>query len=158
LVAARDEGLVRFIGVTGHGTRIAHMHLASLERFPFDSVLLPYNYAMMQNARYAADFAALERVCPERTVAMQTIKGITLRPWVERPATASTWYEPMTEQGDIDMAVGYVLARPGAFLNTAGDITLLPKLLDAVERSAPAPSEQAMSDLAQRLGVAPLFV
>jgi hypothetical protein len=134
------------------------MHMRSLERFPFDSVLLPYNYAMMQNARYAADFAALERVCHERTVAMQTIKGITLRPWVERPATASTWYEPMTEQGDIDMAVGYVLARPGAFLNTAGDITLLPKLLDAVERSAPAPSEQAMSDLAQRLGVAPLFV
>jgi predicted aldo/keto reductase-like oxidoreductase len=157
-IEAREQGLTRFIGVTGHGVTVAAMHMRSLERFPFDSVLLPYNYAMMQNAQYAADFDALERVCHERKVAMQTIKGITLRPWVERPATASTWYEPMTEQGDIDMAVGYVLARPGAFLNTAGDITLLPKLLDAVERSAPAPSEQAMSDLAQRLGVAPLFV
>ena len=104
-VEAREQGLTRFIGVTGHGVTVAAMHLRSLERFPFDSVLLPYNYAMMQNERYAADFERLAGVCADRGVAVQTIKGVTLRPWGERERTHITWYEPVTEQGDIDLAV-----------------------------------------------------
>jgi aryl-alcohol dehydrogenase-like predicted oxidoreductase len=157
-IEAREQGLTRFIGVTGHGVSVAAMHLRSLERFPFDSVLLPYNYAMMQNPSYAADFAALERVCKERGVAMQTIKGITLGPWGEREHTHATWYEPLTAQADIDLAVGYVLARPGVFLNTAGDVSLLPRALDAAERASAAPSEPEMRALAERRGLAPLFV
>jgi aryl-alcohol dehydrogenase-like predicted oxidoreductase len=157
-IEAREQGLTRFIGVTGHGVTVAAMHLRSLERFPFDSVLLPYNYVLMQNARYAADFGALERVCKERGVAMQTIKGITLGPWGEREHTHATWYEPLQEQGDIDLAVSYVLARPGVFLNTAGDVSLLPKALDAVDRAGAIPSENQMRELAERRGMAPLFV
>jgi hypothetical protein len=134
------------------------MHRRSLERFAFDSVLLPYNYVMMQNANYARDFEALMAVCRERNVAVQTIKGITLGPWGEKEHTTTTWYEPLRDRPDIDLAVDYVLARPGVFLNTASDLTLLPKVLDAAERFAGAPSEADMQALAKRQSMTPLFV
>ena len=156
-VEAREQGLCRFIGVTGHGVTVAAMHRRSLERFPFDSVLLPYNYPMMQNARYAEDFDALTSLCAERGVAVQTIKGITLRPWDEREHTHGTWYEPLSEQEDIDLAVRWVLGRPGVFLNTAADATLLPKILDGAKRANGTPDETAMKELAQRQSMAPLF-
>ena len=104
-VEAREEGLVRFIGVTGHGLSVAAMHRRSLERFAFDSVLLPYNFRQLQDARYADEFEALARVCAEREVAVQTIKSIALAPWDGRPQTASTWYEPLTDPGEIELAV-----------------------------------------------------
>lgn len=156
-VEAREQGLVRFIGVTGHGVTVAAMHKRSLERFPFDSVLLPYNVMMMRNAQYAADVQALEAVCRDRSVAMQTIKGITLGPWDEKERTHGTWYEPLTEQADIDRAVHYVLGRPGLFLNTAADTELLPRILDAVERFEAAPSEAEMDALVASREMAPLF-
>jgi hypothetical protein len=134
-IEAREQGLTRFIGVTGHGVTVAAMHLRSLERFAFDSVLLPLNCTMMQNAQYRADFEELARVCVERGVAMQTIKSLTLGPWGDKDHTHTTWYEPLTEQADIDLAVSYVLARPNVFLNTTGDVTLLPRILDAASRS-----------------------
>lgn len=111
-VEAREQGLTRFIGVTGHGVTVAAMHLRSLERFPFDSVLLPYNYAMMQNTQYAADFETLSKVCIERGVAMQTIKGITLGPWNDKEHMHNTWYEPLDNAPDIETAVRYLLGRP----------------------------------------------
>ena len=157
-VEARAEGLTRFIGVTGHGVTVASMHLRSLERFPFDSVLLPYNYAMMQNAQYRADFEALAKLCTERGVAMQTIKGITLGPWNEKEHTHGTWYEPLSDQADIDRAVHYVLGRSNVFLNTAADLTLLPKVLDAAERFSATPSDAEMESLAAKRSMAPLFV
>ena len=156
-VEARDEGLVRFIGVTGHGLTVARMHLRSLDRFPFDSVLLPYSYVQMRDERYAADFEALAAVCAERGVAMQTIKSITLAPWDGREQTAATWYEPLREQSDIDLAVHWVLGRPGVFLNTVGDVTLLPKVLDAASRYESRPSDEAMEELAARRNLVPLF-
>jgi aryl-alcohol dehydrogenase-like predicted oxidoreductase len=157
-IEARDKGLTRFIGVTGHGVTVAAMHLRSLERFPFDSVLLPYNYVMMQNAAYAADFERLSAVCQQRGIAMQTIKSLTLGPWEEKPHTHITWYEPLSEQADIDRAVHWVLGRPGLFLNTSGDLTLLPRIVDAAERLGPRPDEAAMSEMVRARGMAPLFV
>jgi aryl-alcohol dehydrogenase-like predicted oxidoreductase len=134
-IEAREQGLVRFIGVTGHGTAIAAMHGRSLSHFDFDSILLPYNYSVFQIPKYAADFEAVVKLCKERNIAVQTIKAIALRPWgMTAPRTKATWYEPLTEQSDIDLAVHWVLSRPGIFLNTAGDITLLPKILDAASR------------------------
>ena len=156
-VEAREQGLVRFIGVTGHGITVAAMHLRSLERFPFDSVLLPYNVPMMQNAQYASDFEALAAVCAERKVAMQTIKGITLRPWDEREHTHDTWYEPLTDQADIDLAVHWVLGRPNVFLNTAADMSLLPRVFDAASRASDTPSDSEMQALVERRSMAPLF-
>ena len=157
-IEARDQALTRFIGVTGHGGTVAAMHLRSLERFPFDSVLLPYNYPMMRNAAYARDFEELMNVCNERGIAVQTIKGVTRSPWGEKEHTHITWYEPLTEQADIDLAARWVFARPGVFLNTAGDLTLLPKLLDAAERADGPPSDAEMRDLAERRTLEPLFV
>ena len=158
VVQARDEGLVRFIGVTGHGITVAAQHLRSLEQFPFDLVLLPYNYPMSLNAGYMAEFEALVEVCEQRNVAIQTIKAITRAPWGDREHTASTWYEPLRDQAAIDTAVSWVLGRPGVFLNTVGDITILPKVLDAAERFTERPDETAMRELDARWGLEPLFV
>ena len=112
-VAARDEGLVRFIGVTGHGLQIAATHRRSLDRFDFDTVLLPYNYVTMQNEYYAENFEALVATCAERNVAVQTIKAIAAAPWAGREHTGGPWYEPFSDKADIDLAVSWVLGRPG---------------------------------------------
>ncbi len=157
-VEARDKGLVRFLGVTGHGVTVAAMHKRSLERFDFDSVLLPLNYPMVQNPQYAADFQELISLCQERQVAVQTIKSICRRPWGERPQTRNTWYEPLEEQADIDRAVHWVLGWPTIFVNAAADIHLLPKVLDAAARFQAAPTEEEMAGAAARLGMEPLFV
>ncbi len=157
-IEARDEGLVRFIGVTGHGLGIAKMHLRSLERFDFDSVLLPYNYVLIQNPQYAADFEALVTVCQQRNVAVQTIKSITRAPWGDRPHTTSTWYEPLQNQEDIDRAVHWVFGRPGVFLNTVGDIHVLPKVLDAANRFERRPSDEEMAQVVKAQQMEPLFV
>jgi aryl-alcohol dehydrogenase-like predicted oxidoreductase len=157
-VQARDEGLVRWIGVTGHGTQIAATHRRSLERFDFDSVLLPYNYVTMRNPYYAENFEALYATCQERRVAMQTIKSIALRPWMGRPHTRSTWYEPLERQEDIDLAVWWALSRPGIFLNSVGDVDLLPRVLDAAARYERAPDDAAMDALAERTEAVPIFV
>jgi aryl-alcohol dehydrogenase-like predicted oxidoreductase len=157
-IEAREEGLVRFIGVTGHGLSIPEMHRRSLERFPFDSVLLPYNFVQMQDPRYAETFEALAAVCQERNVALQTIKSLASRRWDGREKTAATWYEPLREQADIDLAAHWVLGRPEAFLLTSGDVELLPMLLDAAERFESRPSEEQMREMAERQDLAPLFV
>jgi aryl-alcohol dehydrogenase-like predicted oxidoreductase len=157
-IEAREEGLVRFIGVTGHGLSVPEVHRRSLERFAFDSVLAPYNWVQMQDPRYAETFEALAAVCAERGVALQTIKSLARRRWDGRPHTASTWYEPLREQADVDAAVHWVLGRPEAFLLTTGDVDLLPLLLDAAERFERRPSDDDMAALAARASAEPLFV
>jgi aryl-alcohol dehydrogenase-like predicted oxidoreductase len=157
-IEAREEGLVRFIGVTGHGLSVPEMHRRSLERFAFDSVLLPYNYVQMQDPRYAERFEALAAVCAERNVALQTIKSLAHRRWDGRAKTASTWYEPLREQADIDLAAHWVLGRPEAFLLTTGDVEILPRLLDAAERFERRPGDEEMAALVDRRDVTPLFV
>jgi aryl-alcohol dehydrogenase-like predicted oxidoreductase len=157
-VEARDQGLVRFIGVTGHGVTVAAQHRRSLERFDFDSVLLPYSYVLMQNPQYAADFEALMAVCQARNVAVQTIKAIVRAPWGDRAHTRATWYEPLEDQADIDRAVHWVIGRPGVFLNTAGDIHVLPKVLDAASRFEARPTDDEMRAAAEQQEMAPLFV
>ncbi|MBI2723616.1 MAG: aldo/keto reductase [Chloroflexi bacterium] len=154
---AREQGITRFIGVTGHGVTVATMHKRSLERFPFDSVLLPYNHVLIQNPQYAADFEALTATCAERGVAVQTIKGITLGPWNEKEHTHSTWYEPLSEQADIDRAVHWVLGRPGIFLNTASDMRLFEKIIAAAERGGARPDDAGMDALVRQREMAPLF-
>jgi aryl-alcohol dehydrogenase-like predicted oxidoreductase len=160
-VEAKKRGLIRAVGVTGHGLQIAATHRRSLERFDFDSVLLPYNYITMQNPYYAENFNALLSTCQQRNVAVQTIKSIAYKPWMGHEHTHGTWYEPLEEQQDIDLAVHWVLKRPGIFLNTVGDIQLLPKVLDAASRwqeGSAGPTDEQMQELSTRLGMVPLFV
>ena len=157
-VGAKAQGLTRFIGITGHGLEIAALHRRALERFDFDSVLLPYSYIMLQNPRYAADVNALLAVCAERRVAVQAIKSITRAPWHDRPHTRTTWYEPLEDQTALDHAVHWVLGNPIVFLNTAGDTHILPKVLDAAERFTERPSDQEMDEILAEQSMEPLFV
>jgi predicted aldo/keto reductase-like oxidoreductase len=157
VVEAKEQGLTRFIGVTGHGLNIPAFHLRSLKRYDFDSVLLPYNYVMQQNAKYMADFEELLKLCAERNVAVQTIKGITAGPWGSKERTTSTWYEPLANQADMDRAVHWVIGRPGIFLNTAGDIGLLPRTLDAASRFQARPADEAMQAMMQERHMSSLF-
>jgi predicted aldo/keto reductase-like oxidoreductase len=153
-IEARDEGLVRFLGVTGHGYKVPAMHRQSLERFGFDSVLLPYSYLMMQKPRYAADFRDLIGLCREREVVLQTIKSVVRRPWGSRPRTHNTYfYEPLVNQRAIDLSVHWVLGLPDIFVITAGDLQVLPKVLNAANRFERRPSDAEMSALVDEFGM-----
>jgi len=157
-VEARQQGLVRAIGVTGHGAQVAATHRRSLKRFDFDSVLLPYNFLTMQSQYYAENFEALLATCGPRNVAVQTIKSIAYRPWMGRPHTASTWYEPLADPHDIELAVRWALGRPGIFVISVGDIHLLPYVLDAAERFERTATDANLQAMVERLEMEPLFV
>lgn len=158
LIEAREQKLVRYIGVTGHDLTVAQMHLRSLQRYDLDSVLLPYNYVLSQNAAYMADFNKLFALCQERNIAVQTIKSLARGPWGDKPHTHATWYQPLTDQKEIDAAVNFVLSKPGIFLNTTGDITVLPKVLDAADRFDAETAEANAGKAVAELELEPLFL
>jgi aryl-alcohol dehydrogenase-like predicted oxidoreductase len=157
-VEAREKGLVRAIGVTGHGAQIAATHRRSLQRFDFDSVLLPFNFVTLQSAYYRENFYGLKATCQERGAAVQTIKSLAYRPWMGRERTNSTWYQPLQDQPEIDRAVHWALGEPGIFVISSGDVGLLPKILDAAERFSEKPSDQDMQQMVKQLEMEPLFV
>ncbi|HET7016678.1 MAG TPA: aldo/keto reductase [Streptosporangiaceae bacterium] len=157
LSRARDEGLARFIGVTGHGLRIAGMHLRSLERFDFSSVLLPYNYSVMSNDRYQADMEALLEVCEQRGVAVQTIKSVARRRWPDGTRPQFSWYEPLADGDALVRAVHYVLGRPALFLNSSSDARLLRSTLEAAAAGGPVPTDEEMAADAEQHAITPLF-
>ena len=161
LERARDEGLTRFIGVTGHGLRIAGMHLRSLERFDYDSVLLPYNFTLLQDLAYRSNVEKLLELCAERNVAVQTIKSIARRRWAEaKPAPGEkrqSWYEPLTDPGAIARAIRFVLGRPQLFIDSSSAIDQLPHVLAAAETGAPAPGDDDLVADAAALEMTPLF-
>ena len=156
LAAARDEGLVRHIGITGHGLRIAGMHLRSLERFPFDSVLLPFSHVLLRDGAYRADVDALLAVCAERNVAVQTIKAVARRRWDDGPRGHYSWYEPLSDPDAIAHAVHFVLAHPQVFLNSTSDTRLLPAVFAAASQLAPVDDSVMEADIAA-FGVSALF-
>jgi aryl-alcohol dehydrogenase-like predicted oxidoreductase len=158
LVSARDEGRVRFIGVTGHGANVAARHRQSLERFAFDSVLLPYNPSMLALSGYARDFEALLSICQERGVAVQTIKSVARRRWREgHEGPRYSWYEPLRDPDAVRRAVHFALARPGLFLNTSSDGTLLAAILAAAEDPVRLPEASQLAADADRFAIEPLF-
>lgn len=156
-VEAREQKLTRFIGVTGHGVTAPAMHLRSLERFEFDSVLLPCNFMMMQNPQYAADFEKLLALCQERHIAVQTIKSLARGPLGDKPKVHAVWYDPIVDDAALERAVHWVLGKSYVFLNTVGDIHILPKVLEAVSRFRTTPSDEVMQADVERLGITPLF-
>jgi aryl-alcohol dehydrogenase-like predicted oxidoreductase len=156
-IDAREQGLTRFIGVTGHGWTIAAMHRRSLTRFDFDSVLLPYNYFMAQDERYQRGFEELLSLCRDRNVAVQVIKSIARGPWATTDRTHTTWYQPLEEQADIDRAVHWVLDLPQVFLNTVGDLALLPRVLDAASRFVRRPPDEEMGTMLASTRMTSLF-
>jgi aryl-alcohol dehydrogenase-like predicted oxidoreductase len=156
---AKEEGLVRFIGVTGHGTYAPEMHLKSLAEYDFASVLVPYNFAMRQNPQYRDDLEALLSTCADKGVAVQTIKAIARRRWTDDDSDRRfSWYMPIRDPEALARAVAYVLGRPGIFLNTTSDATLLPAVFEAARMGVPVPDDAAMQADADALGVEPLFI
>jgi len=157
LIEARERGWVRFIGVTGHGTRVAAMHIRSLAHFACDSVLLPLNYTMLTLPQYAADFERLMTICRENEVAVQTIKSIARRRWGDSTERRFSWYEPLRDAEAIRRAVHFVLGRSGIFLNTSSDATLLRTTLEAASKDAPLPPDEAMQEDVSRFEIQRLF-
>jgi len=128
-------------------------------RFDFDSVLLPYSFPMMQSAEYAAEFEALLALCAERDVAVQTIKAVARRRWPENASpTHGTWYEPLSDPADIAVAVRWALARPGIFVNSAGDLRLLAPTLEAALAADAVPGDGDMARVRDLRHMEPLFV
>ena len=157
VVEAREEGLTRFIGVTGHELAAPVRHMESLARFPFDSVLLPLNYLLMSDSTYAADFTTLLEKCQRDGIAVQTIKSLARGPWDQKVPTRATWYEPVEDPSSIELAVRYVLGFPQVFLNTVGDVNLLPHVLEAASRFRTAPTIEEMTTMVEREELAPIF-
>lgn len=157
-IEAREQGLARFIGITGHGWTIAAMHRRALARFDFDSILMPYNWFTASHATYGPDFEATAALAAERGIAVQTIKSLARGPWaagVDRDR--ATWYQPLEDAADIRLAVHWVLGRPGIFLNSTGDVDLLPLVLKAASEPVVRPDDAAMAELAERSGLATIF-
>jgi len=158
LKEAKEQGFTRFIGVTGHGLFAPAMHMKSLEKYDFDSVLLPWNYVLYKDERYRREFNALLKTCKDRGVAVQTIKSITRGPWGEKVHTANTWYEPLEDERDLNIAVSWILGQSTIFLNTTGDVRLLPKVLEAASINGQKPSDAEMEEFSKRVRLSRLFV
>lgn len=158
LLEAKKQGLVKYIGVTGHDVAIIKMHQKSLAHYDFDSVLLPYNYVMMKNPVYAKGFDEVLRLSQDRDFAVQTIKSITRRPYSTEERSHATWYEPLTDAASIEKAVHWVLGQEHVFLNTPGDIHILPTVLEAVSNFERRTSDDVMEAMVSELKMEPLFV
>jgi aryl-alcohol dehydrogenase-like predicted oxidoreductase len=158
LAEARAQGLVRFIGVTGHGSQAAAMHRRSLERFAFDSVLFPYNFTMLGIDQYRADAEALIKLCSERGVAIQTIKSAARRRWQNGNERKFSWYEPLRDRDALRRAVHFILSRPGLYLNSSSDTTILRDILEAASEPPAMPTREAMEADVGHYAMQPLFV
>lgn len=157
LIEARDKGLTRFIGVTGHGVQAPKMHLQSLDRFAFDTVLLPCNYLLMRNPDYANDFNNLISYCNQHNIAVQTIKSIARGLWGNKPRSHVTWYEPLTDESAIAKTVQWVLGLAGIFLITVGDLQELPKFLKAAASFQSSPTDAEMNKVIEQMAVETIF-
>jgi len=156
-IEAKEEGLTKFLGITGHGLAAPSKHLNSLQKYHFDSVLLPYNFILMRNKRYASDFIKLENYCIRNNIAIQTIKTISKGALGEKKSQHSVWYDPLEDQKSINNAIWWAMGNPNIFINTAGDIHLLPKILDAAKNYKLKPTEEQMYDDVNNYGITNLF-
>jgi aryl-alcohol dehydrogenase-like predicted oxidoreductase len=147
---ARDEGLVRAIGITGHGMDAPATHLEALRRFPFDTVLTPCNYRLWIEDDFRRDLEALEEEIRAQDAGLMFIKAVARNLWRPEPKHRyDTWYEPLDQQATIDAAVAFALSRPTVSgLATVGDVRLLPLMIDAERRRAQIGVDAAADELA----------
>jgi aryl-alcohol dehydrogenase-like predicted oxidoreductase len=159
-IRARDEGLVTWIGITGHGMAAPATHREALRRFPFDTVLTPWNARLSREPAYRRDLVALEEEIAAQDAGLMFIKALARNLWREgEPHTAATWYEPLDEQGPIDAAVAFALSDPVVTgIATPGDVRLLPRLIQA-ERGAASMTRSEAEDVLRGVeGYEPPFV
>lgn len=151
VLEAKEEGMVKAIGITGHGHQAPATHLEALRRFPFDAVLTPLNFKLYSMPEYREDFDALREETQKQDVALRVIKAIAKGPWgVHQKRTYATWYEPFDEQKIIDACVNFVLSMEGVSgFASAGDVHLFPMIVDATERYGQMSAEEVTSILSQ---------
>ena len=157
LIQAQAEGLVRFIGITGHGLTAPAMHIKALERFNFDSVIAPFSFLMARNKPYLDDFKALVKLCQQKNIAIQTIKSLVHTPWGVQEPVRDTWYRPLEIQADIDLTIHWVLGHDDLFVISTGDVQILPRFLHAADRYTAPPSDAEMEALVESRGMQSLF-
>jgi predicted aldo/keto reductase-like oxidoreductase len=158
-IEARRQGLVRYIGITSHSLRAPIIHQKSLSRFDFDSILLPWNYQLASNPEYAANFKTAVKTAQAKNVAVQIIKTASRRWWIDKNQRwSTTWYEPYNDQKSMDLAIHWALSTPGVFINSLGDVSVLPMMLDAASRYEKAPTDAQMQELMRTQDAKPLWV
>jgi aryl-alcohol dehydrogenase-like predicted oxidoreductase len=156
-VEARREGLIKFIGITGHGVNAPQIYLEALRRFDFDSVLFPLNFVQMGNPVYRKYAEELIATCKARDVATMIIKTITKGPWGDKQQTANTWYEPFEAGEEIQRAVNFALSYDVTGLCTAGDTRILPLVIQACENFTRLNDEQMEAMIKSAGQYEPLF-
>ncbi len=157
LIEARDEGLTKFIGITGHGVDAPEVFLEALRRFDFDTVLFPINFVQFTNPKYRKNAEELLRQCRAKDVGTMIIKSITKSPWGERKPTHHTWYEPFSDPETIQECVNFVLSHDVTGICTTSDINLLRIVLDACEKFTPCNEGDRDALVEKVAGIEPLF-
>jgi len=157
LIEARDEGLTKFIGITGHGVDAPEVFLEALRRFDFDTVLFPINFVQFTNPKYRKNAEELLRQCRAKDVGTMIIKSITKSPWGERKPTHHTWYEPFSDPETIQECVNFVLSHDVTGICTTSDINLLRIVLDACEKFTPCNEGDRDALVEKAAGIEPLF-
>ncbi len=151
VLEARQQGLLKYIGITGHGIDAPAIYLEALRRFDFDSVLFPLNFVLYANPLYRQNSERLLAECRRRNVGTMVIKSITKGPWKQEVHSHTTWYEPFSQADQIQAAVNFALSQDVSGICTAGDINLLPLVLQACEAFTPlsAQEQESLIDSAQ---------
>lgn len=156
-LAAREKGLTRFIGITGHGVEAPSVFLEALRRFDFDTVLFPLNFVQYADPTYQRDAENLLRQCSERDVGVMIIKAIARGPWGDQPKIYNTWYEPFDDISQIQPAVNFALSQDVTGLCTAAEVSILPLFLEACERYTPLTEAEQETLIATAVKYEPLF-
>jgi len=155
---AQSEGIVKYIGVTGHGWTSAAMHQKSIKHFPFDSILMPWNWFSSKYRNYPRDFNNTVNICRKNSIAIQTIKAIARGPYAAgMKKNYSPWYQPMEDKFSIEKSVHWLLSHKDFFLNSVGDVSLLPIVLESAKNMAVKPSDKEMDDISKKLGLESIF-
>jgi aryl-alcohol dehydrogenase-like predicted oxidoreductase len=142
LVEMREQGVTKWLGITGHGPEVPRVHLEALRRFDFDTIMFPLNVALHANPDYRRDAEALLAEARSRNVGIQIIKSIARGGWGSHERGHTTWYAPHRDQDDIDRALWWLLSQDIHTAPSAGDVVLLPRVLDAAERFKPLSAER----------------
>jgi predicted aldo/keto reductase-like oxidoreductase len=158
LQRARDEGLTRFLGITGHSHQSPAVQIAALEQFDFDTVMFAINPTLYANSDYRRDAEKLLGMCEDRDVGVQIIKSVAKQPWDEGDKRYLTWYEPFDQQARISQMVRFALSQPAVTcIPIAGDVRILPMVIDAAENFTPMPESEQSALIGELAGYESIF-
>lgn len=157
IIEAKDEGLLDYIGITGHGLEVPDVFLTAIERFDFDSILFPINFILYENTAYREKAQVILQKCLEQEIGSMIIKHIAKGPWGDGDKTHTTWYRPFTEAEWIQKGVDFALSQPITGICTPGDISLLPLVVEACRKFQPMVPDQQSELISQTPQFQPLF-